>query len=172
MMIDKKTDNYIDGYLRITGDLLKDEYVESMKTFSHHKEVNTHFHSVYVSYCVYRACEALGVKDEADIIRASLLHDFYLYEWYTVKHDEYHIFYHPKESVKNIIGHFGSLTDKQRDMILSHMFPIAKKMPNSVGAWLLTGADKYCAMSDYITKSKNFVGIYDEINRRIQNNAL
>ena len=99
-------------------------------------------------------------------MRASLLHDFYLYEWYTEKHDENHIWYHPKESVKNIEAHFGALTAAQRNMILAHMFPLSRVLPQSSGAWMLTLADKRCACEDYLGASQRFRPVYDEIDRR------
>ena len=158
--------NYILLYLQYTKDLLRDPIVDSMKTYRHHRETSTHYHSVYVSYCVLKLCIRLGVPDAKSVVRAALLHDFYLYEWYTEKHDENHIFYHPKASVKNIENHFGALSPMQRNMILSHMFPLCREMPQSPGAWLLTAADKRCAGEDYLHTSNRFRAVYDEINRR------
>ncbi|MCR5207301.1 MAG: HD domain-containing protein [Eubacterium sp.] len=158
---------FIDKYLEYTGDLLSNELVESMKTFHHHKEITTHFHSVYVSYTVFKATQRLKLADAREITRAALLHDFYLYEWYTEKHEEYHMTYHPKESVKNIEKTFGKLSDMQRNMILSHMFPMGVERPRCVGAWLLTLADKHCASEDYTHASSKFIPVYDEINRRV-----
>ena len=102
------------------------------------------------------------------LLTGAMLHDFYLYQWYTEKHEEYHIWYHPKQSVKNIESHFGKLTDMQRNMILSHMFPTCVELPKSEGAWILTAADKRCALADYFKISKKFVPIYNEINRRVE----
>ena len=161
-----KEEKYIDKYVSIVGDLLCDELVESMKKYRHHREITTHYHSVYVSYNVLKVCEKLSVTNEREIVRAALLHDFYLYEWYTEKHDENHIFYHPKESVKNIEAHFGELTELQRNMILSHMFPTAKVMPKYFGSWLLTLTDKRCATADYFKISRAFEPVYNEINAR------
>ena len=163
-----KESNYISKYVELTGDLLSDDLVKSMKTYRHHGEISTHYHSVYVSYNVLKACERIKADHEREIVRAALLHDFYLYEWYTEKHSENHIYYHPKESVKNIESHFGELSDLQRNMILSHMFPTAKTMPHYLGSWLLTLTDKRCATLDYLGISKNFEGVYNEILRRAE----
>ena len=157
---------YIDLFVRWTQDLLCDPLVESMKTYRHHGDTNTHFHSVYVAYRVLKLCVRLDVEDKREIVRASLLHDFYLYEWYTEKHEENHIFYHPKASVKNIEAHFGALTPMQRNMILSHMFPLCRELPGRTGAGLLTVADKRCAGEDYLRGSVQFREVYEEIDRR------
>jgi len=159
---------YIDKYIELTGDLLRHPDVQAMKTYNHHREVTTHFHSMYVSYTVMKMCEALHPSEEREIVRAALLHDFYLYEWYTEKHEEKHIWYHPKQSVKNIEARFGKLSDMQRNMILAHMFPMSYETPSSLGAWLLTAADKRCATNDYFGISRNFIPVYNEINRRTQ----
>lgn len=159
---------YINKYLEYTGDLLSDSKVKSMEKFHHHKAITTHFHSVYVSYTVLKMAEKMKLENAREITRAALLHDFYLYEWYTEKHEEYHITYHPKESVKNIEEHFGKLTDYQRNMILSHMFPMGVQRPKNIGAWLLTLADKHCASEDYFHTSDKFIPVYEEINRRCE----
>ncbi len=161
---------YIDKYLEYVGDLLSDDLVKSMNTYHHHRKITTHFHSLYVSYTVLKMAEGLKLKNAKEITRAALLHDFYLYEWYTEKHEENHIFYHPKQSVKNIEEHFGKLTPMQKNMILSHMFPLCVELPKSNGAWLLTLADKRCANEDYLHLSKKFIPIYNEINRRVNSN--
>lgn len=166
IVTDKK---YIDKYIEYTGDLLKDDLVKSMNTYRHHRAITTHFHSLYVSYTVLKAAEKMKLENAREITRAALLHDFYLYEWYTEKHEENHIFYHPKESVKNIEKHFGKLSEMQKNMILSHMFPLTREMPKSKGALLLTLADKHCANEDYFHLSKKFIPVYNEINRRTKN---
>ncbi len=160
---------YIDKYLEYTGDLLADELVKSMKNYHHHKAITTHFHSLYVSYTVLKMAENMKLENAREVTRAALLHDFYLYEWYTEKHEEYHMTYHPKQSVKNIEEHFGKLSEMQKNMVLSHMFPMGVERPKSVGAWLLTLADKHCASEDYVHLSDKFLPVYNEINRRVEN---
>jgi len=162
-----KNEKYIDAYLAAVGDLLRNPAVESMKTYNHHGKIDTHFHSVYVSFTVLKLCEKYHIKNRDEIVRAALLHDFYLYDWHLEKHDEMHAWYHPKAAVKNFESHFGKPTEMQREMILRHMFPLSVKPPNSVGGWLLTLADKHCANEDVFGTSKKFVPLYEEINQRI-----
>ena len=161
-----KESKFIDEFVAITGDLLSDELVKSMKSYRHHGDITTHYHSVYVSYNVMKVCEKMSVENTREIVRAALLHDFYLYEWYTEKHEENHIYYHPKQSVKNIEEHFGKLTPVQKNMILSHMFPTCVELPKYRGSWILTLTDKRCATADYIKLSEKFRPVYDEIERR------
>lgn len=162
---------YIDGYLSVTKNILEHPLVVSMDTFNHHAGISTHFHSVFVSYMVYSHCAKRGFDEKLtkEITQAALLHDFYLYDWPTQKHEENHIFYHPKESVKNINKtKIIKMNDMQRDMILNHMFPLAH-VPNSKGGWMLTMADKYCATRELVEKKKCFEKTYNEIMGEINN---
>ena len=166
MNVQKERSN-IDLFLSLTGDLLADDTVRSMTQYRHHGDVTTHRHSVFVAYTVMQLCRNMDEQEMRPIVRASLLHDFYLYEWYTEKHEENHIWYHPKQSLKNIEQHFSVLSPMQRNMVLSHMFPLAHEAPASRGAWALTLADKYCASADYLKLSDLFLPVYREINRRV-----
>lgn len=167
-MSGKRTDCVNDFY-DITRDLLGNEYVMSMRGYNHHGKISTHYHSVYVAMTVTRLCRLFGMDDDkkSEIVRASLLHDLYLYDWHTQKHEENHIYYHPKESVKNIdrLGVI-ELTPMQRQMIISHMFPLAP-LPKSAGGWLLTAADKYCATVELAGLSKGFGRKYDAVMERL-----
>ena len=167
----KNENKTIEEFIELTGDLLRNENVKLMKTFNHHGRINTHFHSVYVSYSVLKMSNALKVNNKKEIVRAALLHDFYLYDWHIEKHEEKHAWYHPKAAVANIEKIFGDLNDMQRDMILRHMFPLSLQPPNSVGGWILTLCDKHCANEDIFGVSKRFIPVYDEINRRTESDV-
>lgn len=160
-----------DEYIDIISPILNNDLVRSMTQYNHHGIIDTHFHSVHVSYYVYDLCRKLrfGREKTEKITEASLLHDFYLYNWYTDKHDEYHAFYHPKEAVKNIEKYsLISLDGMQREMILRHMFPLGK-IPVSIGGWILTICDKCCAGEELIKKGEGFRETYDKIIGKVQN---
>ncbi|MBO5494617.1 MAG: HDIG domain-containing protein [Eubacterium sp.] len=164
--IEKENKN-IDLFISLTEDILQNELFRGMTQYEHHGTTDTHFHSVYVAYTAMKVCEKIGADTEY-IVRTSLLHDFYLYDWHIEKHEEYHAWYHPKAAVRNIRKYnVIPLDKKQEDMILRHMFPLAKA-PNSLGGWVLTLSDKRCATADYIKTSKKFIPVYNEINRRVE----
>ncbi len=154
-------------YCEIVKDIMNNPKVREMKQYPHHGKIDTHFHTVYVSYSVFRIAKKLKREDCADITRAALLHDFYLYDWHKTKHEIPHAWYHPKQAVINAEKYIGSLTKMQREMILYHMWPLAKT-PRSVGGFILTFCDKHCADMDLIGQSKAFLPIYYEINRRCE----
>lgn len=166
-MISRKNDLAIEQFIDLTDDLLKNELFIGMKQYNHHGKIDTHFHSVYVAYTVLNYCNRLNTEPR-EIVRASLLHDFYLYDWHIEKHDEMHAWYHPKTAVANIRQHIGELTPQQENMILSHMWPLHLMPPKTLGGWLLTIADKHCSNEDYLGKSEKFREIYNEINKRTE----
>lgn len=158
----------INGYLSIVGDLLTMDIVDSMKNYNHHGKITTHFHSVHVSYKVYKTCVNFNIEP-TEIVRASLLHDFYLYDWHITKHEQKHAWYHPKASVKNIEKYIGTLTPMQKYMILRHMWPLSVAPPNSLGGYILTFTDKHCANLEFMGLSHSFDMVYNEICERVDN---
>lgn len=163
--------DYINGFLNITADLLTNEKVMSMTGYRHHGDITTHYHSMHVAYATYIFTEKLKLNEPKarEITRASLLHDLYLYEWYTEKHEQNHIFYHPKQAAINAEKYIGNITKMQKEMIERHMFPLAKP-PKSLGGWMLTLTDKYCTAREISGLSSDFTKIYDTINRQVSEN--
>lgn len=159
----------IDGYLQIVQDLLCQQSVQRMKQYPHHGMINTHFHSVYVSYQVYKCCVFWRIQalKTQDIVRAALLHDLYLYDWHLEKHEKKHAWYHPQAAVRNIEKYrLVVLNDMQREMILSHMFPLSAP-PHSLGGWMLTLVDKYCAYRELLHAISSFEPLYQVILERV-----
>ena len=79
---------------------------------------------------------------------AALLHDYFLYDW----HDKdpshrLHGFTHPRRALENAAADW-ELTDRERDIILHHMFPLTPLPPRSREAWLVCLADKLCAVQE------------------------
>ena len=166
-MNSEKRQQVINGYCDAVGDLLSSAVVQQMRQYPHHKTVSTFWHSVYVSYLTYRFCGGLHLQQQ-EAARAALLHDFYLYNWYVEKHGEYHVWYHPKTAVKNAESYFGPLTEKQKNMILSHMWPLFVEPPKSKEAYVLTLADKIAAIRDLVGLSGTFTNMYAQIERELK----
>ena len=171
MMNSEKLQQTVVGYCDAVGDLLSSEVVQQMRQYPHHKTVSTFWHSVYVSYLTYRVCGGLHLQ-QGEAARAALLHDFYLYNWYVEKHGEYHIWYHPKTAVKNAERYFGPLTEKQKNMILSHMWPLFVEPPKSREAYVLTFTDKIGATRDLLGLSQRFSPTYACIESELKRRGL
>lgn len=86
--------------------------------------------------------------NKRDLIRGSLLHDYFLYDW----HDKYHRdikrlhgFYHPGIALRNASREY-NLTEREKDIIKKHMWPLTVIPPRCREAWIVTTADKYCSL--------------------------
>ena len=147
------------------SDILTSPVVDKMKNIVHHGKISVYNHSKKVTALAYKINKFFSLHcNQKTLLTSAMLHDFYLYDWHIVKHDEYHAYYHPKEALKNAEHYFGKLTDKQTDMILAHMWPMHLMPPRSKEGMILTAADKICASLDFMGLSKKFMPIYERIN--------
>jgi uncharacterized protein len=133
------------AYTRAVDGLLTHDAVQSMKAYRHHYFVNCYEHSVSVSYVAFRMARALRM-DASAAARGGLLHDLYLYDaddlalkkWAAALH-------HPAVALENA-ENVCALSDKERNIILAHMWPVATAMPRSGEAAVVCAADKVCAV--------------------------
>ena len=131
-------------FVRTTGDLLNCRQVRMMGRWKHHGRVTTLDHSLFVAYLSFRAARALGL-DAAAAARGGLLHDLYLYDSRDKSaHPGWQCFDHPEAALRNA-DQLTELSDKERDIILSHMWPLAKRRPHSREAALVDFVDTLCA---------------------------
>lgn len=136
------------------SDILKSE--EFLRSANHmqHGSVSVMRHSISVAKTALALSRRLGIKvSEKDLVRGALLHDYFGYDWHGKKVGlneilhfyKMHGFTHPGAALKNAERDF-KLTDRQRDIISKHMWPLTVKPPKCREAWLVTMADKYCSL--------------------------
>ena len=119
--------HHLNEFCRTTRELLASEQVRSMGRWNHHGRITTLDHSLFVAYWSYRAARKFG-WDEAAAARGGLLHDLYLYD------------------SKDKSAHPGlQCFDHERNIILSHMWPLGGQLPRSREAWLVDLVDTFCA---------------------------
>ncbi len=136
------------SYLDCVGDLIETEEVRSMRALPHHIGNTCYEHSVFVSYLAFRLARRMGM-DYVTAARAGLLHDLYLYNARDRRNYQGHqCFAHPKAALRNARALCGELTPKEENIILSHMWPLARRMPRSREAVLITVVDKICATAE------------------------
>ncbi len=119
-----------------------------MKQFVQHGKITTYDHCLAVARTSHRLCRILRIKTrEAELVKGAFLHDYYLYDWH--HHDEpWHGFTHPASATDNADRDF-SLSDRERNIIESHMWPlIPHKLPRSREAVLVCIADKICSVRE------------------------
>ncbi|PST47491.1 phosphohydrolase [Bifidobacterium callitrichos] len=120
-----------------------------------HGNVSTFAHSIRV------ACLAVWIADRAhlwrhvdlkSLIRAALLHDYFLYDWHDWDDGEHrlHGFTHGGAALRNALRDF-RLNAIERDSIANHMFPMTPTPPRYVEGYLVTIADKLSATRETLS---------------------
>lgn len=123
------------------------------KGFIQHGNITVNTHCINVAKYSLSLSRKLHIKcNERELIRGALLHDYFLYDW----HDEDHIqihnlhgFYHPGIALKNASKEY-PLTDREKDIIKKHMWPMTVVPPVYREGWLVTAADKWCSLMETI----------------------
>lgn len=139
--------------------LIENETVQEMKKFRQHYETTCYDHCLTAAYYCYCICKKYHL-DYKSATRAAMLHDLFLYDWRTRQPDRkgLHAFTHGKTACQNACKLF-DLNDKEKDIIIKHMWPVTISFPKSFEGFILTFVDKYCAMSESfeILKSRLFM---------------
>lgn len=118
-----------------------DEF-NKLKSINHHG-ITRYDHSIRVAYYTYLVTKALHINYEEATI-AALLHDFFTDE----VNDELSIFKlrrHPNYALINSLKYF-YLTDLQKDIISTHMFPITFTPPKYLESWIVDIIDDVSAI--------------------------
>ena len=101
-----------------------------------------------VSYYAYKVSKFLKLSYE-EVARAGLLHDFFLVDNSdvdTTKRLDV-LINHPKYALANAKRYF-EITEKEENIILSHMFPISLKVPRYVESWIVDIVDNFVAIAE------------------------
>lgn len=146
-------------FQEIINPLVSNETVQKMKNFRQHYETSCFDHCYAVAYYCYLICKKYNL-DYISATRAAMLHDLFLYDWRVKQPGRkgLHAFTHGKIACQNACELF-DLNDKEKDMIIKHMWPVTIEFPKSFEGLVLTFVDKYCAMSESfeILKSRLFM---------------
>lgn len=131
-------------FLHTVDDLIASEPVRRMGNWNHHGSVTCLDHSLFVSYLSFRIARKLHIDVRA-ATRAGLLHDLYLYDPKdSSAHPGSQCFDHPVAAAHNAAA-LTHLSKKEKNIILSHMWPLSKTMPHSLEAVLVNVVDTACA---------------------------
>ena len=131
-------------FLELTRELLDSEQVRMMGRWKHHGPVTTLDHSLFVAYSSYRLARMLRLDAHA-AARGGLLHDLYLYDSRDKSaHPGNQCFDHPRFAARNA-EELTTLSAKEKNIILSHMWPLGGALPRSLEAWLVDLVDTVCA---------------------------
>ena len=136
-------------------DLSLSDTVFEMDNFIQHGDITTLEHVVAVAYTSFVLAKKLNA-DVRSTVRGAMLHDLYLYDWHikdpATRPPLTHGFTHPAKAVENAQKYFEP-SEKELKIIRSHMWPLTPlHMPTSKEAFIVTIADKYCAVNETLGK--------------------
>ncbi len=159
--------SYEHEFLEIVDDILSLKEFQDTKSIKHHGN-GVYEHSVKTSHMSYKIAKALNV-DYVCAARAGMLHDFFYYDWRSeearIKREKYkgiekftkmHGFVHPHEAFENASKYF-SLSTKERDAIIKHMFPLVPVLPRYIESWIVSVSDKIIATQEILYETIEIV---------------
>ncbi len=140
---------------RQIGDAGKD--ILQSRNFRYTREHIQHGNMTVNNHCMNVARYSLAWSQKLhincnrrELIRGALLHDYFLYDWHDedyIKPHKLHGFYHPGRALRNADREY-QLTDRERDIIKKHMWPLTIVPPMCREGWIVTMADKWCSMME------------------------
>ena len=147
------------------GDILASHGMQLERGFYQHGSVSVYDHSFAVAVMCVRLSRFLRIRtDLRALVRGALLHDYFLYDWHIPDESHrLHAFTHPRRALINAGRDFG-VDGIQKNMILSHMFPLSTTLPRCRESMFLCAADKIC------TVRETFAGVLERIGRKGANN--
>lgn len=141
--------NYTDkeDYTSLVQDILEHKEFKKLGTIVHHGN-NRMDHSLRVSYYSYKIGKVLTL-DYRQIARGALLHDFFfeVNEGEEKKTKLKNLMKHPEYALENAKEYF-ELSDLESDIILTHMFPVAPKVPKYLESWLVDLVDDFVSIGE------------------------
>lgn len=132
-------------------DILCSERFISTKRYIQHGNMTVNSHCMNVAKYSLAFSDKLHIRcNRRDLIRGALLHDYFLYDWHDNEHKQpykLHGFYHPGIALKNASEEY-VLTDREKEIIKKHMWPLTVIPPTCREAWIVSCADKWCSLME------------------------
>jgi uncharacterized protein len=140
------------------SDIMNSENFNRTKEHIQHGTISVHNHCMDVARYSLLINKKLGLGcNKEDLVRGALLHDYFLYDWhdkeYLAHRKRLHGFHHPATALRNAEKEY-NLSDRQRDIIRKHMWPLTIVPPICEEAWVVTVADKYCSFRETLGLKK------------------
>ena len=152
-------------------DIILSPEAQVMKNFTQHGETTVFEHciavakySLLIAYSLERIFKIDVDKDS--LVRGALLHDYFLYDWHVKdKSRRFHGFTHASVAKANADRDF-DLNEVEKDIIAKHMFPLTPFPPMHREGFIVSIADKWCALAETFKIDVSSYMIY-RINFRI-----
>ncbi len=140
---------YLDIINKYGSDILNNEKYKSQDKFMQHGKTSVLKHEMNVTIYALKLAEKYKIKvNQKSLVRGSLLHDYFLYDWHiSDKTHRLHGFHHATMAMNNAIRDF-NINEIEKNMILCHMFPMNLRVPKYKESILLCLADKIVATKE------------------------
>lgn len=135
--------NYFDSeFFDIISPILDNKEFNKTQDIVHHG-ITRYDHCMRVAYFSYKITKAMRL-DYKETTRAALLHDFFTDE---VDEDNKvsKLRRHPNHAVENAKKYF-DLSEKEEDIIKTHMFPVTFTPPKFLESWIVDLVDDIAAI--------------------------
>ena len=146
-------------YLYIIDHILKNDEFKKMSDIKHHNTTRMD-HSLKVSYYSYIIAKSLKL-DYEDVARGGLLHDFYTEEIRKCNKikDKVLLFStkHSNDALINASNNF-ELSEKEVNIIKSHMFPVDYRIPKYAESWIVSLVDKVLSFGEVSKRFSSKLG--------------
>ena len=135
-------------------DILESDSFKSQKEFMQHGKTSVYKHIINVTNMSITIAYKFNMNvDIKSLIRGSLLHDYFLYDWHeNDKSHRLHGFKPAKTAMLNAERDFG-INKIEKNMIYTHMFPLNLRLPRYKESIILCLADKVCAIKETFNKN-------------------
>jgi len=130
-------------FLASLGNLALDPSVRRMASINHHND-STLSHSITVAHVSFYLAKLFRL-DAISTARGALLHDFFLYDWQHCSHRR-HRTKHPGTALGNAVQRF-TLNPVEKDIILTHMWPVARPFYTFRESFLVSSVDKLVSVN-------------------------
>lgn len=131
-----KNESYKEFYSLIES-VINNEEFQKTKKITHHG-ITRYEHLLRVSFYSYKVTKFLRLNYK-EATRASILHDFFLEE--TKDDNKVHALRrHPGYALENASKYY-DLTDLEKDIIKTHMFPVTFTPPKYLESWVVDLVD-------------------------------
>lgn len=128
-------------YKRIVKEILRNNEFKKLYNIEHHG-ISRWEHLVKISYYSYGIAKKMGM-DYKSVARGALLHDFYLDgDERNRKRKFLDTFSHPKKALDTSMNNF-NVNNIEKNIIVSHMFPIYLSFPRYKESILVNVVDKF-----------------------------
>lgn len=135
-------------YKKIVKDILRNKEFKKLYNIEHHG-ISRYEHLVKISYYSYIIAKKLKL-DYKSVCRGGILHDFYLDgDERNAKRKFFDTFIHPKKSLITSNINF-NLNNIEKNIIISHMFPIYPALPKYKESILVNIVDKVLGLKEMI----------------------